>query len=135
MKKPRIILCVVLLVLWQVVAVSHIHDSKPSARQQSNTDTNSAINKKQGAHKSKAGSFETTKALLDNKGLPIDMEALMAPDWRENLAQSFGQIPEMQAVRYEPEPLEGVVIADTIYLPEKVELAGDTVILVKHLIF
>src|SRR5712692_5093669 len=135
MKKPRIFMCVALLVIWQVVAVSHVHDSKRSAQQQSNTNTNSAVDEKQGAPKRKAGSFKTAQALLDKKGLPFDMEALTAPDWRENLAQTFAQMPEMQVVRRELDPLEGVVIADTLYLPEKVELAGETVILAKHLIF
>jgi hypothetical protein len=89
MKKPRIFICVALLVIWQVVAVSHVHDSKRSAQQQSNTNTNSAVDEKQGAPKRKADSFKTAQTLLDKKGLPFDMEALTAPDWRENLAQTY----------------------------------------------
>jgi len=44
-------------------------------------------------------------------------------------------MPEMQQVRRETAPLKGAYIADTLYLPEHVELGGHTVILVKNLVF
>ncbi|MDT7690244.1 MAG: hypothetical protein QOE46_3003 [Acidobacteriota bacterium] len=44
-------------------------------------------------------------------------------------------MPELTEVRKSGDRLKGVQIADTLYLPEKVKLEGDTVILVRNLIF
>jgi len=44
-------------------------------------------------------------------------------------------MPDMQSVRYLARPLEGVELADTLYLPEKVQVTGDVVIVAKHLVF
>ncbi len=41
----------------------------------------------------------------------------------------------MVRTRYETAPLQGAYIADTLYLPEKVQLTGPTVILVRNLVF
>jgi hypothetical protein len=44
-------------------------------------------------------------------------------------------MPEMQETRVVSERIKGVYMADTLYLPEKVELTGDTVILANQVIF
>lgn len=41
----------------------------------------------------------------------------------------------MHEVRYETAPLKGAYIADTLYLPEKVQLTGNTIILTNYLVF
>jgi hypothetical protein len=73
-------------------------------------------------------------ALLDS-GVPFNPEDLLDDAWPAKLKPVLDTMPEMQRVRYEPAPLRGAYIADTLYLPENVELSGHTVILVKNLVF
>jgi len=79
--------------------------------------------------------FEKAKSLLVDKNVPFDPEILLTPHWRETLKSTFNQMPELQEVRRGTNRLKGVEVADTLYLPEKVRLEGDTVILVRNLIF
>jgi hypothetical protein len=79
--------------------------------------------------------FKKTKDLLLKKGVPFDPDILMTPSWRKTLAPHFEQMPEMQEVKIGPGRLKGVQIAHTLYLPEKVELTGDTVILARNVVF
>ncbi len=79
--------------------------------------------------------FEPVRQLLMEKGIPFDPEVLMSRDWPRRLAPVFAQMPEMQQVRYLVKPLSGVQLADTLYLPEKVQVTGDTVIVAKNLVF
>ncbi len=79
--------------------------------------------------------FEPVRQLLMEKGVPFDPDMLMSRDWPARLAPVFDLIPEMQQVRYLAKPLSGVHLADTLYLPEKVQVTGDTVIVAKHLAF
>jgi hypothetical protein len=77
--------------------------------------------------------FEPFARLLRRQELPFEPEVLLQRDWPKKLAPFFEQMPDMQETRYLAEPLAGVQLADTLYLPERVELVGDTVILVRHL--
>lgn len=79
--------------------------------------------------------FKKTKELLIKKGVPFNPDILMTPNWRKTLAPHFEQMPEMQEVKIGPGRLKGVQMAHTLYLPEKVELTGDTVILARNVIF
>ena len=79
--------------------------------------------------------FEKGKNLLVDKRVPFDPEILLTEDWRNTLKSTFDQMPELQEVRRGPNRLKGVEIADTLYLPEKVRLEGDTVIIARNLIF
>jgi hypothetical protein len=79
--------------------------------------------------------FKKTKDLLIKKGVPFDPDILMTPNWRKTLAPQFEQMPEMQEVKIGPGRLKGVQMAHTLYLPEKVELTGDTVILARNVVF
>ena len=84
---------------------------------------------------SRKRNFEIANNLLLRKGVPFDPEVLLQDDWQKTLAPLFAQMPEMQEVRYLAKPLVGVELADTLYLPEKVQVTGDLVILAKHLVF
>ena len=44
-------------------------------------------------------------------------------------------MPEMQQTRYLDGPLGGVHLGDTLYLPERVEVRKDAVILARRLVF
>jgi hypothetical protein len=79
--------------------------------------------------------FEPVNRLLQQKGVPFSPDELMKKDWPEKLASIFAQMPEMQETRYVSESLQGVEMADTLYLPERVRVTGDLVILAKHLVF
>ncbi len=82
-----------------------------------------------------AEDFKPAKDLLNQKGVPFEPEQLLNSKWKERLAPQLAQIPEMYEVRQLGNRVKGVQIADTLYLPEKVELTGDTVIIAKQVIF
>ena len=69
------------------------------------------------------------------RGVPFDPDMLLEPDWREKLVPKFALMPELQQSRLGLKKLEGLQLADTLYLPERVELSGDTVILARQVIF
>ena len=79
--------------------------------------------------------FRKTKELLIQKGFPFDPETLLTGNWRKALAPHFDQMAEMQEVRIGPRRIKGVQMAHTLYLPEQIELVGDTVILARNLVF
>ncbi|GEM_PF-1412308 len=83
----------------------------------------------------KRRTFQSARRMLQHAQVPFEPEVLLEPNWREEVAPRLWLMPEMQTIRYETEPLAGVYLADTLYLPERVELAGETILLVRHLIF
>ncbi len=78
--------------------------------------------------------FDRARAMLRAKGVPFDPDVLRHPQWRRLLAPVFDRMNEMQAVHRAGPKIEGVWFAHTLYLPEKVEVVGDTLILVRNLI-
>lgn len=79
--------------------------------------------------------FEKARNLLIDKRVPFDPDILLTPDWRRTLKSTFDRMPELQQVRRGTNRLKGVEMAHTLYLPEKVRLEGDTVIIARNLIF
>ncbi|HKF20544.1 MAG TPA: hypothetical protein VKE93_03180 [Candidatus Angelobacter sp.] len=79
--------------------------------------------------------FATGRQLLLNKGLPFDPDELLHEGWRKNLKSTLDAMPEMHQARYETAPLKDVYMADTLYLPENVQLSGHTVILANYVVF
>jgi hypothetical protein len=79
--------------------------------------------------------FKSARELLLQYKVPFDPDDLLEHDWRRKLQQTLDSMPEMKEVRYETRPLSGVYIADTLYLPEHVAIAGDTVMIVRYLVF
>ena len=79
--------------------------------------------------------FEPGRDLLWRKGVPFDPEELLEPNWQRRLAPKFAEISEMQLVRRLGRRFKGVQLADVLYLPEKVELTGDTIIIANKVIF
>lgn len=75
------------------------------------------------------------RKLLRDKGVPFEPNILLDNNWREKLRNTLATLPDFQLVRREGNKLEGAQLADTLILPEKVELTGDTVIVAKRLIF
>ncbi|HEX6718778.1 MAG TPA: hypothetical protein VF088_16855 [Pyrinomonadaceae bacterium] len=72
--------------------------------------------------------------MLEKKGVPFDPDVLLDPEWRSKLDHVLSRMPEMQVERKMGKELKGVQLADTLYLPEKVDLTGDTVIIARKLV-
>ena len=83
----------------------------------------------------KKRNFEIAGNLLRRKGVPFDPDVLLEDHWQQTLAPFFAQMPEMQEVRFVDSLMGGVELADTLYLPEKVRVSDDLVIVAKHLVF
>jgi hypothetical protein len=80
--------------------------------------------------------FKKGRDLLLKKNVPFEPNDLLEPDWRKRLKPKFAQMREMQETRViRQTQIKGVQFADTLYLPEKVEVTGDTVILANQVIF
>ncbi len=79
--------------------------------------------------------FTSGRELLLDKGVPFDPDELLRHGWSRKLSNVLDGMPEMHQARHETAPLSGAYMADTIYLPEKVQLSGPTVILTKYLVF
>lgn len=78
--------------------------------------------------------FKPARDLLERRAVPFEAETLLDTDWRNKLAPVFAQMPEMKAERRVTKELKGVELADTLYLPEKIALTEDTVIVTRRLI-
>src|ERR1700674_1483352 len=74
----------------------------------------------------KRESFNFARQLLLQHGVPFDPDILLEGDWEEKLAPAFAVMPEFREVRQGGQKMEGVQLADTLLLPERVELTGDT---------
>src|SRR5437667_3533477 len=73
--------------------------------------------------------FDSGRKLLLDKGLSFEPEELLRDNWTKQLKDRLENMPEWHQVRRETRPLKGVYIADTLYLPEKTQIAGHTFIL------
>lgn len=80
-------------------------------------------------------SFKAGRDLLLKKGVPFNPDELLDRDWQAKLSPKFAAMPEMQVSRRSGKRLKGVQLADILYLPERVELTGDTVILARQVVF
>lgn len=79
--------------------------------------------------------FTSGRELLLTKRVPFDPDELLRDQWPKKLKSTLDSMPEMQQTRYEKAPLKGAYLADTLYLPEKVQLSGHTIILARHVVF
>jgi|GEM_PF-2498466 len=70
--------------------------------------------------------------MLEAKKVPFDPDLLLRDRWRTELESKFQQIPELQKQVRAPRRMKGVYLAETILLPERVELTGDTFILARE---
>lgn len=107
-----------------LTSVSGNQQQSPSMREQ-----------KQQELEKKRASFKSGRDLLLKHGVPFDPDLLLEPGFKKRLAPVFATMPEFQETRVVGKQMKGVQLADTLFLPEKVELTGDTVILANNLIF
>jgi hypothetical protein len=69
--------------------------------------------------------FEPARKMLRDAGVPFDPDILLSPNWQTQLKPVLSGMAEMQTTLRSSNKISGVQIADTIILPEKVELTGD----------
>ncbi len=79
--------------------------------------------------------FRKGRELLVREGVPFDPDLLLDPQWKVRLKPILDEMPQLQLVRQGGRKLKGVQLAHTLYLPENVQLDGDTVILARYLVF
>ena len=126
-------LSLVTLLFLQGIAVSGINNHKRAPSQRAEADKKEELTQQR--KESRRRDFQYARQLLIEKDAPFEPELLLDSDWPKRLAPVFDQMPEMQAVRFEKKPLKGAQLAGTLYLPEYVELSGDTVILARRIVF
>jgi hypothetical protein len=78
--------------------------------------------------------FEPARKMLREAGVPFDPDILLSPNWQTQLKPVLSGMAEMQTSLRASNKVSGVQIADTIILPEKVELTGDLFILTNNLV-
>ena len=100
-----------------------------------NKSSQSNIKESQEQFELRRQSFSSGHQLLLEKGVPFDPDELLHDGWTKNLKTTLDAMPEMHESRYERAPLKGAYLADTLYLPEKVEVSGHTVILANYVVF
>lgn len=133
MKNFSLSLLMVFFISFQGIIARNFHN--PLTKHYSPGDLANQQENFQNMTESKKRNFEIANNLLRRKGVPFDPEALLLDNWQKTLAPIFAQMPEMQEVRYVDSLKGGVELADTLYLPEKVQVSDDLVIIAKHLVF
>jgi hypothetical protein len=130
MKKLHMALYLGSLLIWQSITLP-LSDSVLAQERNSRRDDETRRARQQKLIED----FKPGRELLERKGVPFEANTLLAPDWRNKLASSFDQMYEMQINRQVGDRISGVQFADTLYLPEKVEVTGDLLIIAKSLVF
>jgi len=79
--------------------------------------------------------FRRGHDLLTKEGVPFDPDELLKPKWKQKLKTTLDQMPELRLARQGESKLNGLQMAHTLYLPDNIQLTGDTVILARRLVF
>jgi hypothetical protein len=80
--------------------------------------------------------FQKFRTLLLQQGVPFEPNILLQSSRKELLQESNPNFFSIKtSVRLSNKKIKGAIIAETLYLPEKIELSGDTVILANRVIF
>ncbi len=79
--------------------------------------------------------FGSARNLLAQQKVPFDPDELLKSNWKRNLKPVLDQMPELQQARQGTNKLKGAQLAHTLYLPENIQLTGDTVILARRVVF
>ncbi len=106
---------------------------QPSAQQEWQSSNTAGNSQEDREHQRQ--NFKPARDLLEQKGVPFEAETLLDADWRDKLAPKFAQMYELKIDRRAGSRLKGVQMANILYLPEKVELTGDTVFIANQIVF
>ena len=132
MNKNHHIICMVTALVVMAIAFA----PKPLTSVSGNQQPSSSM-REQNREKieQKKASFKSGRDLLIKHGVPFDPDLLMEPGFQKRLAPVFAKMPEFRETHVVGKQMKGVQLADTLFLPENVELTGDTVIIAKNMIF
>lgn len=130
MNKRIFALCILYLFWGLGISTFTFHSHQATAQSNNKTTETTQVESIR-----KHESFKSGRDLLTRYGVPFEPDTLLDPNWKDKLASLFPQMAELQQTRRLESELEGLQLADTLYLPEKIELSGDTVILARHIIF
>ena len=131
MNKNHLTICIATSILLFAIAFTPKHLPSVSGNQE---QASSARAQEQQDLAQKKASFKSGRDLLIKHGVPFDPDLLMEPGFEQRLAPVFARMPEFRETHVVGKKLQGVQIADTLFLPEKVELTGDTVIIANNMI-
>jgi hypothetical protein len=73
--------------------------------------------------------------LLRKEKVPFDPSILFARNWKSRVRPYLQSMPEMWKTETLPQRFGGAKIANIVYLPDKIQLTGDTIILANYLVF
>ncbi len=110
-----------------------VQPSTPSLQQQKQPPGRSLTQQERLALKKVA--FRKGLDLLKREKVPFDPEELLKPRWKQALKPILEQMPDLRLAKQGDNKLKGVQMAHTLYLPDNIQLTGDTVILVRRLVF
>lgn len=79
--------------------------------------------------------FKPGRDLLIANGFLLEPNLLLENNWRNRVRNVIRRMPQFQEVRRTENTISGVQLADTLILPEGVELTGDTVIIANRINF
>lgn len=83
----------------------------------------------------KERAFMPARRVLEAARVSFDPGILLKDDWRERITAVSARIPEMRTNLRVAKAISGFVAADTLVLPAKVTLTGDTVILARTIVY
>jgi hypothetical protein len=100
---------------------------------QSNPASNT--NSQDEAFEARRQNFKSGREMLLDKRVTFEPEELLREHRSKALQDALNAMPEMHQSRHETAPLSGAYLADTLYLPEKVQLSGHTIIVANYVVF
>lgn len=135
MKKNLLSLCLAWLLIWSASPLSTIGTRYVFAQRRTPQNESAPLPSLQEQEDRLRRDFQPARELLREKNVPFEPELLMSARWKELIAPKLAQMPEMYMTRRIGKQLKGAQFADVLYLPEKVEVTGDTVIIANQVIF
>ena len=98
------------------------------------TETNKTEKKRNDLEKLQKD-FAPAKKMLLEYGVSFDPEVLIKPDWQQKISSNLNRMAEGQTTLRTSDKVKGVLIANTVILPERVKLMGDLVIIADSIVF
>lgn len=82
-----------------------------------------------------SGTVRRMSKLLTKEKVPFEPTILFARNWKSRVRPYLQLMPEMSKTETLPRRFGGAKIANIVYLPDRIELTGDTIILANYLVF
>ena len=130
MNKNHLIICMVTALVLMAIAFAPKHLTSVSGNRQ---QSSSMRDQNRERIEQKKASFKSGRDLLLKHGVPFNPDLLMEPGFQKRLAPVFAKMPEFRETHVVGKQMKGVQLADTLFLPENVELTGDTVIIANNM--